>query len=634
MRPLALLSILTMFVAAAPAAAARQDEPERWRCTLDLGDEELPFELAIEGERAFIVNGSERIPVVEFERTAERLALGFPHFDSSIEATRRADGSFEGTWRKHRRGDDVAQVPFRATPGLPWRFEPRGGIGPAPDRVAGRWRVDFESDDADAVGLFEPTGDGLDVSGTFLTRTGDYRYLAGEFAASTLRLSCFDGAHAFLFVATLEGSGKLSGHFRSGNWWREAWTAVRDDDVALPDAFGELDLLESGSVDEVLVLTPDGTEHTLGALAAPADRPVPRATLVQILGTWCPNCLDETEYLKQLHARYADRGLSIVGLCFELSGDAARDRAQIARYREVRGVPYPMALAGEADKPAAAAALGLVDRVLSFPTTLFVDGRGLVTRVHSGFSGPATGEAHAHLREEFEGTIEDLLAAEPTQDATWAELTSEDWFDWSAFAGATWTFRDAADGVREVHEDVHGSGVPTIREEVHPVRLAGSTVFIGEEPWILDRRARVLRRAGQPLRRLSRDSIAPLVLEDSTEPAELFGLLEHESALKRREALVAIGYMARYRSDVTLPDLAPFITAEDPAVRRVAAAIAGAARQGASLEALAAALDAADPRLRAIAAHSLALMGELPDAYTQRLARAVATDPFPSVRGE
>jgi len=631
MRQLLCLSILLSLFAHGAGATTQEREAERWRCTLDVGGEDLPFELRIEGDEGFIVNGAERIAVAEFERTDERLVLGFPHYDSRVVATRVEGGGYEGVWSKRRRGTEVAKVPFRAASGFPWRFEPIGGISQVPEAAAGRWRVDFESDDSDAVGLFQVAG-GIDMTGTFMTRTGDYRYLAGDFTGSTLRLSCFDGAHAFLFIARMQEPGVLSGNFWSGNWWREGWTAVQDEEVSIPDAYGELNLLETGTVDEVLVLTPEGVETTVGALAAPADRPAPRATLVQILGTWCPNCFDETEYLKELHERYADRGLSIVGLCFELSGDAERDRTQIARFAKVRDVPYPLAFAGEADKPGAAAALGLTDRVLSFPTTIFVDGAGRAVSVHSGFNGPATGDAHLRLREEFEQRIEELLAAPPTQDETWAELRSKSWFDWNAFAGATWTFRINDAGLREVHVNVHGSGRPTIREEHHLVRLAGSTVFVDGQPWIYDRPARALRRPGLPYHRLTYESAAPIVMEDSTEDAELVALLEHESAVIRREALFGLAERDSYRSDVDLPDLAPFITAEDPSVRRVAAFAAGSARQGSSLDALVGALGASDPRLRAVAVWALTSFGELPDEATARLAEVVASDPFPSVR--
>jgi thiol-disulfide isomerase/thioredoxin len=131
---------------------------------------------------------------------------------------------------------------------------------------------------------------------------------------------------------------------------------------------------------------------------------------VQLFGTWCPNCSDETRYLRELHERYAARGLSIVGLAFELTGDFTRDSQQVLTYARHHQLPYPLLVAGVSDKNKASERFPLLDKLRAYPTTLFVDARGEVRAVHQGFSGPATGAAHLKLREDFERLIETLLA--------------------------------------------------------------------------------------------------------------------------------------------------------------------------------------------------------------------------------
>jgi len=145
---LALVPLLAL-LAAAPGAA----QPERWRCVLETPDGPLPFELAIGHEDAFLVNGEERLEILEFERTPERLRLGFPHYASEIVAAPEGNG-WRGEWTKVRGPEEVARVPFRAEPWPGWRFEPQGAPRP-PEALAGRWRVDFESSDAPAVALLE-----------------------------------------------------------------------------------------------------------------------------------------------------------------------------------------------------------------------------------------------------------------------------------------------------------------------------------------------------------------------------------------------------------------------------------------------------------------------------------------------
>jgi hypothetical protein len=107
-----------------------------------------------------------------------------------------------------------------------------------------------------------------------------------------------------------------------------------------------------------------------------------------------------------------ERGLSIVGLAFEMTGDFARDAEQVRIYRDHHGIEYPLLIAGTSDKAEASKAFPLIERVKSFPTTIFMDGDGNVHTVYSGFSGPATGEAYARLQALFENTIEELLGDE------------------------------------------------------------------------------------------------------------------------------------------------------------------------------------------------------------------------------
>ena len=49
------------------------------------------------------------------------------------------------------------------------------------------------------MGEFSQAGDS--VAGTFLTETGDHRFLAGQVRGAEMYLSTFDGAHAFLYKA-------------------------------------------------------------------------------------------------------------------------------------------------------------------------------------------------------------------------------------------------------------------------------------------------------------------------------------------------------------------------------------------------------------------------------------------------
>lgn len=416
-------------------AAPQPDEPPasesglptgRWRAWLAGPGGELPFELLLEFDahaargssgswalpwKAWIVNGTERIEVPTANVHRGVLTLDFGHYDSRIVArwdpspVHSFGGRLVGEWTKQRGAGAATRMEFFAEPGDAPRFS--GALAPTQGtsggELSGTWLVDFESDDDPAVGRFEVGPDGL-ATGTFLTTLGDYRYLAGVWDGSRLRLSCFDGAHAFLFEARPTATG-LAGDFWSSAAWHETWTAQRDESAALPDAFSLTRWTGEHALDELRFPDLDGVTRSLGDPAFAG-----KARIVQLFGSWCPNCHDEAPLLQQLVERYGPRGLSVVAVAFEHSGDFERDAQQLQRFREHFGITYPILVGGLSDKSSATDSFGALDLVRAYPTTVFATADGTVIAVHTGFSGPATGPDHERLRERFEALIEDLLA--------------------------------------------------------------------------------------------------------------------------------------------------------------------------------------------------------------------------------
>ena len=48
----------------------------------------------------------------------------------------------------------------------------------------------------------------------------------------------------------------------------------------------------------------------------------------------------------------------------------------------------------------------MLNHILSYPTTIFIDKKGSVRKIHTGFNGPATGKEYDDFKAEFEGFIE------------------------------------------------------------------------------------------------------------------------------------------------------------------------------------------------------------------------------------
>lgn len=365
---------------------------------------------------AWVINGGERIAVpvdwvIEPTMTpqgpvaSQRATIRFDHYDAVLDGLVDEQGSvtkMNGEWRKRRSATEWSRLPFHAE--LTNQPPAKGRAAALPGPIDGRWSAKFASETIPAIGVFRTEADGT-LAGTFLTTSGDYRFLAGEFRDGELRLTAFDGSHAFLFKARLQGDKTLAGEFWAGANHHDSWTAERDDAAKLPDGFTQVKAIDNVSLSSLSFPDLNGATRSLGD-----PRLMGKATIIQLFGSWCPNCHDEGEYLTELYRRYMDRGVSIIGLAFELTGDRERDAEQVRRYVARHHIEYPVLLAGVRDREKAAAAFPLFDAIPAYPTTLFVGSDGRVRAVHVGFSGPATGEEYVHLKAEFERTIDDLLS--------------------------------------------------------------------------------------------------------------------------------------------------------------------------------------------------------------------------------
>ena len=373
-----------------------------WRATLALQGQELPFLLELEGNEvtgyeAYLRNGQEAILIDSVVWWGDSLRLTMPVFDTEM-VGRVSDGRWEGAWRKNYA--DNYTLPFVATHGKNYRFVKTSSQSPAD--FDGRWSVQFADDTLQAVGEF--TQDGTRLTGSFLTSTGDYRYLAGNVEGNRMMLSAFDGEHAFLFHATRQEDGSLRGDFWSGRSYHTTWTAERDEDATLADA-DQLTYLKEG-YDRLAFTFPDLDGEPVSLDDAPYQNKV---VLVQIFGTWCPNCLDETRFLTQWYNAHQDQDVAVIALAYEQKDDFDYAAARVRKLIDKLDVRYDFLIAGTADKAAASRTLPMLNRIMSFPTLIVLDRNHRVHRIHTGFSGPGTGAHYDEFVQEFESTMAELL---------------------------------------------------------------------------------------------------------------------------------------------------------------------------------------------------------------------------------
>lgn len=400
----------TFFVSCSEAedAVIGQELVGPWLLTLDLNGNTLPvnvlFAKKSETYSLVFTNGEERIEVDEVEVKDDSIWVTMPLYDSKFFGKLSRNG-VDGRWVNYVKGKDYS-IPFKAEFGVADRF-PRDEDGICAD-LGGKWEVEFQYKDSStnkAIGLFKQHGD--HVTGTFLTETGDYRYLEGRVVDNQFTLSCFDGSHAFLFSGTLHNDRISNGQFLSGTHWSCTWSATRNEQFKLRDP-DSLTYLKEG-YDMVDFALPNLKGDTI---SPKNDQFQNKVLLVQIMGSWCPNCADETALLHDVYEQYHDQGLEIVALAFERDPYSPRTKKRIQRMIDHFGVQYDVLIAGPSNKASATATLPFLDNIISYPTCIFIDRKGVVRKVHAGFSGPGTGKHYTNYVAHMDKFLSMLLAEE------------------------------------------------------------------------------------------------------------------------------------------------------------------------------------------------------------------------------
>jgi len=328
-----------------------------------------------------------------------------PVFNSWFEGEIINENKVKGVWHKE---DKSYNIPFTAVKSNRKRFQKPEFTNEKQTDVSGKWQVDFSRENPEdyypAIGLFKQQGEYL--TGTFLTETGDYRFLEGNMYGEEFYLSCYDGAHLFLFKAILKND-TLKGRFWSGNHWEEPWIAYRNEDAKLSDP-DSLTYLKEGYNN--LAFTFPNTEGKQVSLTD--DKYKNKVVIVNIMGSWCPNCKDETAYLAKLYQAKQKEGLEIVALSFNKTKDFEKSKATLNKLKTHFNADYDFLIAGKANKIEAAKALPMLNHVMSYPTSIFIDRKGNIRKIRTGFYGPSTGDYYTRYIEQVDDFIDKLLKEE------------------------------------------------------------------------------------------------------------------------------------------------------------------------------------------------------------------------------
>jgi len=400
---LAAATVLAIFVIT--LLASGQSVEGTWDATVTVNNVSVPFRIEIDGTGAdvhsYFFNGDDRVnPSSSGTFQNGSLVLTFDSYATRLEATLN-DGVLSGTYG----GGSGSAYAFQAK-----RHDPAlaaTGDQHAPD-ISGLWEIQVKSPKGESAWHFVVNQARARIDAAILRVDGDTGNLSGNYKDGKFFLSHFTGERPFYVEATPRSDGSLQLQIASFHDIQNL-VALRPAEVARARNLAPPD---------------DPTEHTRAkdpsqplrfsfpdvtgrVVSNTDDRFQGKVVLVNITGSWCPNCHDEAPLLEELYRKYHGLGLEIVALDFEPAEQLkslSRVRAFIKRY----GIEYTYLIAGEPSQ--LNEKIPQAENLNAWPTTFFVGRNSLVRSTHTGFTSQASGELDSRLKDSVRNEIGQLLS--------------------------------------------------------------------------------------------------------------------------------------------------------------------------------------------------------------------------------
>jgi thiol-disulfide isomerase/thioredoxin len=373
-----------------------------WRGAFILADNEIPFLFEVKGKSpdsmsVFLINGKDRFQLKNINYSNDSVTIPIDLYSSVLKG-KLTENTLSGQLVKVGTDKPVAGVPFKAEYGDLPRF-PKSGETPFAS-LTGTWDVNMDHEKT--VGLFEQNGSLL--TGSILTTTGDYRFLEGAVHGKKFELSAFGGSTPYLIKGEYSTDSTFTGEFVTPRQTTKI-EGKRNPKATMPDPYKASYLKEGYTSIQFSFPNLEGKQVSL---SDPVYKG--KVVIVTILGSWCPNCLDENGFLSDWYKANNKRGVEIIGLGFERKNDFEYAKKSLSNLKTRLDIRYEILFAGQSGTESASKALPALNGISAFPTTIFIDKKGNVRKVHTGFNGPATGKFYEAFKTEFNGLVDTLLA--------------------------------------------------------------------------------------------------------------------------------------------------------------------------------------------------------------------------------
>ncbi|MFN5422166.1 MAG: TlpA disulfide reductase family protein [bacterium] len=378
----------------------------RWRGVFKLRENvDVPFIFEVRKKvgnelGVFFINGKEQFDGGVVEIKGDSVFVRIDQFENMLALKLEGNDRLSGVLKKQN-GSGTPTL-LTAERGNKNRFlidgeEPR-------QNISGTYQVVFKSPAGKidtTVGVFNQLG--AQLAATFLRITGDSRFLDGVVVGDRFYLSSFIGSGIAYYEGRFNTSGQIEGE-QIGAKASTAFSGILKKDAALPDAY-QLTMMKPGfsSFDFSF---PDLAGRRVSLKDKQFEN---KAVVLTIGGSWCPNCMDEAAFLAPWYKENKNRGVEVVSIHYERSNDSVYAKKGMDRFKSRFGITYTQLFGGVADNNVVLSTLPALEKFIAFPTTIFLDRQKKVKAIHTGFSGPATGEFYESFKKEFNQHVEEIL---------------------------------------------------------------------------------------------------------------------------------------------------------------------------------------------------------------------------------
>ena len=358
----------------------------------------LPFNFSVTNDSTLVVQNSSEIVGFSIDYLKDSIFIRSKVFEGFIKGVLE-DNKINGVFVIESLDRSVPFTSYNSNKRFNIDFENNEKL------TLNRWRFTFNPNMDNAflsLGIFNSIGHN-EISATFRTSTGDYGYMHGGYKDSKIVLSTFNGSRAYLFEAELNNNNdSIKGIMYSGNHSKTIIEGVLDNVFELSNEYSLTSLQSKNQKFEF------SFENTAGKLISIDDDIFDgKSMVIQLMGSWCSNCLDESKFYVDYLNKNKLNDIEFVALAFEYAKTKDGALNSILKLKNQIGIDYPILLAqyGSSDKGKALEKFPMLNNIISYPTTIFLDKNKDVIKIHTGFNGPATGKKYIEFINEFDDTI-------------------------------------------------------------------------------------------------------------------------------------------------------------------------------------------------------------------------------------